>query len=305
MDEQIIITSGKKYIDIDAYAGIFAYKMLLQSLGYHNVFAVTTATENKSISPIIKDLGFEFDNISLNKNTKFIILDVSNPDFFDKIVKHENILEIIDHHTGYEEYWKNFKYIKTNIDFIGSICTIIYEKFEKENKTNLLNTKICKLLIAGILDNTLNLKSNITTARDIQAYNKLLQIGNIDENWYIEYFNSCYKNIEDNIEIAIKNDIKIETINHILPPVFGQLIVLDKKVIFNNIEKVYNIFKDYNSWVLNVICLTDGKSYLFFNNIQVRRNLELLFNTTTSENFIVLDKFMLRKEIMKLARENF
>ena len=34
MENPIIITSGKKYLDIDAYGGLFAYKKLLQSSEY-------------------------------------------------------------------------------------------------------------------------------------------------------------------------------------------------------------------------------------------------------------------------------
>ena len=32
-DNLLIITSGKKYIDIDAYASMIAYRCLLQNLG--------------------------------------------------------------------------------------------------------------------------------------------------------------------------------------------------------------------------------------------------------------------------------
>ena len=58
MEKQMVITSGRKYIDIDAYAGMFAYKKLLQSLGYE-VYVATTAILNESIPESIKKLGFQ------------------------------------------------------------------------------------------------------------------------------------------------------------------------------------------------------------------------------------------------------
>ena len=48
MEKQMVITSGRKYIDIDAYAGMFAYKKLLQSLGYE----VYVATLTKGVSEV-------------------------------------------------------------------------------------------------------------------------------------------------------------------------------------------------------------------------------------------------------------
>ncbi len=207
MKENIVITSGKKYIDIDGYAGMFAYRQLLQSLEY-NAYAVTSAYLNESIPKAITCMNFKFDNVTINEKTKFIILDISNPEFLDIFVNKNNIIEIIDHHTGYEKYWNNFN-IKKQIEFIGSICTIIFEKYVENNKESLLTPNMCKILIAGILDNTLNLKSNNTTKRDIDAYQKLLHIGQIDENWADIYFNSCYENLEENLEESIKNDIKL------------------------------------------------------------------------------------------------
>ena len=132
MKDKIIITSGRKYIDIDAYAGIFAYKELLHSLGYE-VYTKTSAYINESIPKVVLDMNFEFDDVTIDENTKFIVLDVSNPDFFDTFVKEKNIIEIIDHHIGYEDYWQKTN-IKTEIDFIGSICTIIFERFLKKVK---------------------------------------------------------------------------------------------------------------------------------------------------------------------------
>lgn len=300
MKEKIIITSGRKYIDIDAYAGMIAYRELLKSLGYE-VYAKSTAIENESISSIIKELGFSLDEIEIDDNDKFIILDVSNPDFFDNFVKLNNVVEVIDHHTGYEEYWKNHSQTKNSIEFIGSICTMIFERYIENDKISLLNQNLCKLLIAAILDNTLNLKASITTSRDKRAYQKLLKIGDIDDNWRYEYFSSCYKHVENNLKKFIENDIKIEEVSSYLPKVFGQLIVLNKDVIFNHLNEVYDLFFKYEQWILNIISLEDGKSYLFYSE-NFKSKLEHLFQKKSKNNYLILEQFLLRKQIMKLAR---
>jgi len=99
---------------------------------------------------LIKGIPFTLDSYEPTNDDEFIIVDVSNPEHFDPIVNKENIIEIIDHHTGYEEYWQNK--MNSNIEFIGSVCTQIYEIYVEKNKLHLLNTDLCKLLIAGILD---------------------------------------------------------------------------------------------------------------------------------------------------------
>lgn len=304
MKNKIIITSGKKYIDIDAFGGIFAYRKLLRSLGW-NAYAVTTAQLNESIAPIIKDMNFQFDQkIEITKDTKFILLDVSNPAFFDTFVKEENIIEVIDHHTGYENYWNN-REVSTQIEFIGSICTILFEKILEKKKEKLLDQNLCKILIAGILDNTLNLKSSNKTNRDLYAYQKLLRIGNINKNWSTIYFQSCYKEIEKNLEKSMRNDIKIEKTSSLLPEVFGQLTVLQKKIIFENMDKVLAVFQEYKEWIFNVISLEDGKSYLFYSNSSpsVKEKLQLLFHEPVFDSYFILNKCILRKEIIKLAKE--
>ncbi len=208
------------------------------------------------------------------------------------------------HHTGYEDYWKNRKDVLTNIEFIGSVCTIIYEKYVENNIQNKIEPEICKLLIAGIIDNTLNLKANITTQRDIDAYTNLLKIGNLSENWNMTYFASCQRNIIKDLKKAIANDIKIEYINEELPEYFGQLLILDGPKMLENQVEIINIMNSYNdTWLINIISLVDGKSYILSSSdIKTVSKLEKLLDTKSQNNLIVLEKYMLRKEIIKKAR---
>ena len=79
----IIVTSGRKYIDIDAYASIIAYRELLKKQG-NNATASTLATLNQSIPPFILKLKYHLDSTETVKDTKYIVLDTSNPEFFDE-----------------------------------------------------------------------------------------------------------------------------------------------------------------------------------------------------------------------------
>ncbi len=298
----IVITAGNKYIDIDAYASGIAYAKLLNALGQEAIFA-SSATTNSSVCSIITDLGFEVvANYQPKKDDKFVLVDLSNPDFFDKIVNKNNIIEIIDHHTGFEKYWAD-KNIDNNIEFIGSVATLIYEKFCEHKKINLLDSNLCKLLIAAILDNTLNLHSDITTQRDIDAYNTLQKIGNLTNNFDREYFECCQNQINANVLKSIKDDIKIEFVSDKLPKIFGQLTVYNIEPILEKQRDIENLFSSMESeWLLNLICIKDGKSYILSSDILSQNKLSKLFNNTFENNILTLPKFKLRKEIMKMAR---
>jgi len=267
------------------------------------VRGVSTAKFNQSISPAITNINLSLDNFAQQQNQKFIILDVSNPEVFDGIVDRNSIIEIIDHHTGFEQYWKGQSNVTSQIEFIGSVCTMIFEKYQARNQLELLTPDLCKLLTAGILDNTLNLKASITTERDINACDSLLSIGNINKSWADEYFLSCQKSIEKNLPTSIKNDVKVEHISDLLPPVLGQLLVLNKDPILARKAEITATMNTYgNEWIFNLISLSDGKSYIMASDKTTKQGLEKLLKTSFNEDILTLDKFMLRKEIMKKAR---
>lgn len=299
----VVVTSGKKYMDIDAYAGCIAYAKLLNLKGI-KAKAISTAKLNESITPSLKKLNLKLDKCKPNKEDEYIIIDVSNKDYFDAFVREEKIIEIIDHHLGYEKYWKNKLKEKARIEFIGSVATIIVESYEKENLIEEISKDLAILLISAILDNTSNLKARITTKRDIVAYKKLEKIIN-DETYPEKYFKECQLKINNNLKRTIENDTKIENINSILPPIFAQLTIWDKDSILEDKQTIYETLNNIGTkWMLNLICLKDGKSYLLAKDIEVQDNMEKLFHEKFQNEIMKLDNVWLRKEIIKLGLKN-
>lgn len=298
----VIVTAGDRYLDIDAYASCVAYVKLLKSCGVDAIFA-SSAKPNVSVSELVRNYDdMLVSDYQFSENDRFVILDVSNPDFLDKIVKFDSIVEVIDHHTGFEDYWKDRK-VDSQIEFIGSVATMIYEKIVSSGHVEILDSKMCKLLTAAILDNTLNLKSTITTKRDKEAYETLKVIGNIEPEFDETYFKNCQEDVNKDVVSAIKTDIKHEYVADILPTVFGQLTVYDIEPIFAAYEDIEKLFEEYKKpWLLNVICIKDGKSYVVSSDKQAQHNLSKLFSAEFKDDVLVLDKFLLRKQIMKQAR---
>lgn len=298
----IIITSGKKYLDIDAFACCFAYNRLLRILGEDSI-VLSTAYINKSVIPEFRNKNFILSRSYTKKNEhdSFVIMDVSNPNYFEDFVELNKINTIIDHHSGFENYWKDKLGDFAKIEFIGSAATLVFEEFEKKSLTNFIDTDIAQLLMAAILDNTLNFSANITSTRDYHAYEILKNISK-KENFAQYYFMKCQQDINNNVIEAIKNDIKYIKIesSFYLPNCIGQLTVWDVDYIFNKMDLVISFFNSLShNWIFNLICLKENKSYIISNNHSVQKTLEHIFNKTFYNDIIQLDYPILRKEIMK------
>lgn len=296
----IIVTSGSRYIDIDAYASIIAYAKFLNLKG-KSAIAYSSSPLNESISTSLKNNKYTISRqLDLKKDNKFILLDVSNPDFFDESVDMDKIIQVIDHHFGFENYWISTPSVNTIIEKIGSVATIIFELFEKENLLEYLDKDMCLLLMSAILDNTLNFKAKVTTSRDITAYKKLEKLANLNFNYAKSYFNECEKEINNHLKEAILNDTKLDNTGGKIPHVFAQLTVWDASNIINNINLVYDSLNTFKSpWLMNLISLKDGKSYLISNDDNVKFNLEITFNCSFNNDIAVLSDVYLRKEIIK------
>jgi len=212
----------------------------------------------------------------------------------------DRIIQIIDHHYGFENYWDSNPNINAIIENIGAVATIIFELYEKENLLDSLDKDICLLLMAAILDNTLNFKAKPTTSRDINAYTKLEKLANLNFNYAEFYFNECEQAIKNNLKAAILNDTKLDNTGGKVPHVFAQLAVWDASDIIDNIDLVHEALSTFKEpWLMNLISLKDVKSFLISNDNTIKSNIEQTFNCTFNNDIAILPDVWLRKEIIK------
>lgn len=298
-----VVTAGWPYLDIDAYAGIVAYAELLNKSGVPAI-AVSTAPLNESIPASIQ--GWEAGLITsyqASNDDRFTIIDLSDPKFVDKITDIDRISQVIDHHTGFERYWSERIGDMAKIEFIGAACTLVFEFWRDADMLPQISQTSARLLICGILDNTLNFGANVTSPRDRAAYNQLLKRANLPNNWVKTYFADCEQAIRNNIEGAIDKDIK-----DIFFTSFGdnaitiaQMVLWDSdKFISENANKV-RMFLDNrdNRWFLNAVSLKNKKSVFLASDNAVERWLSELLGVSFSDQIARSDRLWLRKEIIK------
>ncbi len=132
----VIVTSGARYIDIDAYACCVAYAELSNLQGTPAV-AASTAVWNESITKSMRSLcapiRTDYDS---GPGDQFVVVDLSDPSQFDSLVDEERIIEVFDHHSGFEEYWAEKIGERSHIDFIGAAATLIYEQWVQADQKN-------------------------------------------------------------------------------------------------------------------------------------------------------------------------
>ena len=296
----IVITVGKSYIDIDGYASSIAYRELLKIKGIESRF-VSNAVLNYSITDSLRNIPYNIDDYSINSNDKYIILDLSDKSYFSLFVDENKIVEIIDHHPGFKDYW--YKKLGNNaiIEPIGSVATIIIEKYIQDNLLDKMDKNIAKLLMAAILDNTLNFTANITTNRDKIAYKRLEEITN-EYDYASKYFSECQKYIENNLKQSIDNDIKFQKISDYLPKVLGQLTIWNIDKLLKKRDLINQIMNNYdNEWILNIISLSNNTSYIIYSNEETKNKLKQILNCYEKDEFLIKTPAILRKEIMNYA----
>lgn len=297
-----IVTSGWPYIDIDAYAGIVAYAELLQQQGTESA-AISTAPWNESISNTVRSWNAPLGNEYLPSLTDtFVVIDLSDPNYFDTFVELERVDEVIDHHPGFEQYWKEKIGSRSHIEPLGSACTQVYELWQASGLMGDMSQLSARLLICGILDNTLNFGAKITTERDRIAYAELLKKADLPADWTAQYFSECQHTSIEYVDRTLRNDTKCLNFKTFPEPVYvGQLIVWDAAEALGGYEHHFrDILSDMGPlWYMNLISIGNGRSYFLADNIEVKQWLSELLKVNFIGSIAIADRMWLRKEMMK------
>jgi inorganic pyrophosphatase/exopolyphosphatase len=299
-----IVTTGRPFVDIDAYACMVAYAELLTLQG-QPAKAATSSKLNESIPERIRHFHAP---IELAPRTEpgdtYTLVDISDPNHFDPIVDLERIDEIIDHHPGTEQYWRQYLGQLADIEFIGAASTLIYERWARAGLLNSMSQLSAVLLASGILDNTLNFGATITTSRDKEAYRDLQRIGRLPDDWPQTYFYDCQKGIESNLETAIRNDTKILEFKG-QPNVYavGQIVIWDaQSIITDHIDTIKRTASSIQpNWFMNVVSIKGDRSYFVCTDPTLQHWLEKLLGIKFAGNIAPANRLWLRKEIIQAA----
>ena len=303
MDEMKVVTSGRSFLDIDAYAGCVAYAELLNLQG-HEAVAFSSAAINESVTETIRSWSAPLSTTyAPTEEDTFVLVDVCEPEYLDHVVVIDRVEEVIDHHVGQEAFWEQRIGSKATIEFIGAACTQVYEKWVTAGRFDEMSELSARLLICGILDNTLNFKAQITTDRDQAAYDHLLTKAHLTKYWTAQYFQDCEMSIFADIHTALINDTKYVTFKHLAidQVAFGQLVIWDAKRATGEYrgQVEATMASKSASWFVNVVSISDGKSFFIASDDKVLNWAETILGVRFDNRLAVAGRLWLRKEIIK------
>ncbi|MBK5344541.1 DHH family phosphoesterase [Pseudomonas sp. TH49] len=297
-----IITSGASYLDIDAYACCIAYAELLNLQG-SPARAGSSAKPNSSVSPTVLSWGAAFQRYTPQANDEFVLVDVSDYHHFDPLVVLDQVVEVIDHHPGYEPYWAERLGSAADIRPIGAAATLVFQRWQAAGLLSRISEQSAKLLATAILDNTLNLTGQMTSEADIEAYEALMQRANLPANWPERYFLECQAAIEADLQTALAADQKRFKPDSNLPQVFAQMTVWDADALLHKHRNEIGgwMVGQGDDWLLNVISIRDGKSCLLAEPLLSQQKLDRLLPLQWQAGMALVKPSMLRKELLKLG----
>lgn len=294
-----IISSGYKFIDIDALACLFAYKELLTLQGIQ-ASCVSTAVLNSSIPLKFKHLKLCNTNLKNKGNLNFVIVDTSNPDYFEKFVNLDKVQFVFDHHTGFEDFWQKRIGKNAHIEPIGAAATLIYEEYKNKKLLTKISPLSAELLATAILSNTQNFLSPLTNKRDLAAYKSLQKYFDWTPQFKQNYFQELQNNIEHNILKALEND-SFQFSERLF---IAQLEVWDSQIILkrfkNEIVKFLNDSACTTSFLL-LINLRMAQTTIIAKNRETLELLKKLFPTIKINKDSLegrIKRVLLRKEIL-------
>lgn len=300
-----VVTSGSAYLDIDAYACCIAYAELLNHQGIE-ARAVSSAALNASISRTVRGWQSFLDDYLPRAGDEFVLVDVSDYHYFDPKVVIEQVVEVIDHHPGFENHWAHKLGSAAEILPIGAAATLIFQRWEAARLLPLISESSAALLATAILDNTLNFTGQLTTSADIRAYEILARRANLQADWPERYFRECQATIEADLIGALAVDTKRLTAGSNLPQVFAQMAVWDASALIRTHRSTIGdwLYAQGADWLLNVISIRERKSYFLAGPLVSQQKLSHLLSIEWQAGIAVLDRALLRKELLKLGLAN-
>ncbi len=301
------VTSGSSYLDMDAYACCVALAELLRRKG-ENAVAVSNAVCNYSVCRSLIREGQIRKTLpagTAKEEAEYILVDVSDPDFIRGPVPLDRVVEVYDHHTGFEDYWHDRIGENAHIEFIGAAATQIYREWKKSGLVQQMSRESTLLLVAAILDNTLNLTASNTTAEDVEAFRVLCQKEQLDAQWCAAYFSEVQDNIASNFREALLKDVKTLQDNDCLPATFAQLCVWDSSSVIAKLEDIRQWLDDrYGDWFVNIIDIQRQYSCFVCKNPHYQKKIASIFHVCFEDGVAKTTQPYLRKQIIKKTKEN-
>ena len=286
MNQNLCVTSGTAYTDIDVLACAIAFAEL------NDCVAVLPGIFNATISESMRNWNLNFKTEFKKSYDQVVIVDMSNPKYIPAQISEDKIVKVFDHHAGFENYWGE----RGKIESVGACATLIFELFRNKKPS----ATTANLFFTAIFANTLNFKASVTTKRDKVAFEKLKSFIDLPKNWIEQYYSEIESEIFKNFDTAIQNDTKILENGWAIAQIelYDANTFVQKSEFLKALEK---IMSKYSDWLLTMPSISEGKNYLFSNSENIKQILSEKMQANWNNGIGKIEKLYLRKEILKIT----
>jgi len=271
--------------DLDGISCMFAYSELLNKLGIEANYYIWG--EPKSEVLIVCDIF----NIKLQglkevkEDDEFIAVDMNGLDQMPSIVNKNNLIEIIDHHSK-SKYVAQYVNTKMQIEILGAAATIVAERYRESNIKPSRESAI--LLYYGIISNSINLKSQITSPRDIEITKWLKeQCSEISEEKIEFIFMEKSKIDDNNLRVEMECEIPLH--------------VGEKKIIVSQLEvaNLEDFLKNKKDKIINILKQVKKEKqvdYIYINCVDIFNGYTIVFGIDEKTNNLIERVFGIKFE---------
>ncbi len=294
--------------DLDGYAGACAYAEFLRynATSAEAVFFGSLHAETKFLLDRFFIKPAPLKEIA-EPDDSYILVDASELAGLEPSIKPDQITEIIDHRMVNDAAL--FRNAQINIELVGAACTLVAERFMRANTP--ITQKSAVLLAGGIVSNTLNFKSTLTTDRDRQAYDWLMASSGTSNDLARDMFAAKTEHVIQNLHSAIEHDYALFTFSG-LKVGFCQLEIIDASSVMERLlQEMLSILKNIQSeFNLDYIFLSlvdiEGNKNIYVTDDPTTQyilsnTLDITFHNTSAERAGLL----MRKQTVPLLKAYF
>ena len=300
--QRVLVTTGRGFTDIDGFACVIAYAHLLRQEKY-DVVAYLPSPINHSVPNYVVQWNVDYStDYLIRPDDRFVVTDVSDPTQLPEGVRDSSVIELYDHHFGFEKYWGDLLHEKSKIEQIGACATLIVEQYQKRANSK-ISPQVANLLALAVVSNTLNFNAGITHERDRAAFQYLIPFLTLEKEWVQNYFSSNDTHVYANPSDSMQGDTKVVR----SPFIQGNLAIAQLELWEGEsfIEKNMTVIKQMIQtsvaphWVLTVVSIRDGHNYLYTTSQVVKDVLKKKIGATFEGDRGTTNTLLLRKEILR------
>lgn len=301
-----IITS---YIDpdLDGVACLYAYAEYLNKRGVCTK-AMISGTPYIEATWLLKKLKINLPQLIIQSGDTVVLTDTSDPDDIDPKIPLDTVIKIIDHRSHHNAHL--FPKATIQIEEVGAAATLVAEKFYRENILPSKNAAM--LLYGGIVSNTLNFKSKLTTERDITMSTWLKKLASISDSFSQEMFQAksdfSGRIMKDvlNADITTPKKFGLQTI------LISQIEMIGSKRLFQTRGKeirqaLKEILSENKATIVFLSCidLEEGTNYFYCIDAEGKKFVENILQAQSEEDYFISTPMILRKEILPLLVKHY